>query len=97
MNDTESVFEAIVNLRGDISTVSSGLSGVQTDIDWIKITIKEIADNQKACSACKNSKELTDKVNKLTTERNIVYGIAIAVAILVNILAFYFQTWGKPS
>jgi len=104
MNDSESVFEAIVNLRGDMSEISSDLSGVKKDIEWIKNAVKDIADNQKSCSACNNSKYLTDQANKnredikkLQTDRNIIYGMAVATAILVNILAFYFQTWGKNS
>lgn len=102
MNGEESVFEAIVGLRGDVSEISSDLSRVKNDIDWIKEAIRSIADNQKSCSACSNSKYLNDQadknrddIKKLQTDRNIIYGMAIATAILVNILAFYLQTWGK--
>jgi len=88
-----SVFEAIMELNEKVSTIKN-------DLDWLKDSVKSIRAHQTACAACSNAKYLTDQadknredIKKLQDDRNMMYGIAIAIPTLISIAAFLIEQW----
>jgi len=83
-NDHGIIFDSISELKEDTGII-------KTDIYWIKQTLLEINGKQNKCNVCSNAEYIYDQANinrndirKLQDDRNIGYGITVAISILVS-------------